>query len=191
MWIFFLLFDRAIFMEYKIAIYAAASGIKNDWKVYTCKNMGRKKFQIDLGLSLIEKGIRIDWKTKDGVFEELDKPCWMRKQSYIACNCKACFFCKEGKTTGIESVPKKYPPSGKKQQKKRKSMECSLQREKLGGSSGSYCRVCYWKRRSRHRNNESAKESKKHCNTSRLGCLVCKEQVCKDCWNSYDHNPAR
>ena len=72
--------------------------------------MGRKKFQIDLGLSLMELGIRMDWKKQGDSFEEGDKPGWMRQTTYVPCNCKICFFCKEGKTIGIMSIPKKDPP---------------------------------------------------------------------------------
>ena len=73
------------------------NGLRQDWKGYLNKNGGRRKFQIDLGLSIIYKGIEIDWPephSKD------TKPIWMNK-NVVPCECAKCFFCLNRMTTGI------------------------------------------------------------------------------------------
>jgi hypothetical protein len=70
-------------------VYVAANGLKQEWEKYQDKNGERKQFQIDLGLSLMEHGIRMDWNAP---YDETAKPRWMRQHEYVACNCNACFF---------------------------------------------------------------------------------------------------
>ena len=51
------------------------------------------------------------------------------------------------------------------------------------GKGCSYCRMCY---RNTGMTSSNA-EKKKKCNMSRLGCAICREQICKECWESdYD-----
>ena len=52
-------------------------------------NGGRRKFQIDLGISIINRGIEEDWASP---YRADDKPVWMNK-SVVPCACKQCFFC--------------------------------------------------------------------------------------------------
>ena len=48
---------------------------------------------------------------------------------------------------------------------------------------GYYCKMCY---RKQGKKGQFADRRKK-CNSSHLGCLICKEHICDDCWNSgYD-----
>ena len=47
---------------------------KPEWKKYRDKNQGRHDFQIDLGISLLNYGIGLDW---DG--ESRERPSYMQK----------------------------------------------------------------------------------------------------------------
>jgi hypothetical protein len=65
------------------------------WTVYTSKNSGRKKFQIQLGLDIMSYAISQAWDGKS------DRPDWMRQGPFVPCNFKECYFCKNRHTTGI------------------------------------------------------------------------------------------
>ena len=160
-------------------VYVAANGLKQEWEKYQDKNGERKQFQIDLGLSLMEHGIRMDWNAP---YDETAKPRWMRQHEYVACNCNTCFFCKERKTTGIQSWPRTGTPSNK-----RKEPTCDGERIDLGKSGGKYCRACYRKRRNTHSKIETSGASKSKCENSRLGCSNCQEPICDACWEDYEH----
>jgi hypothetical protein len=71
-------------------------------KKYRDKNQGRHDFQIDLGISLLNYGIGLDW---DG--ESRERPSYMRKGAFKPCECKMCFFCVKGLTNGITHQPSK------------------------------------------------------------------------------------
>ena len=51
---------------------------------YLSKYDGRRKFQINLGIYLLNYAIDKEW---DG---ESERPDWMRPSELIPCNCKAC-----------------------------------------------------------------------------------------------------
>ena len=74
--VFLWLIDRVIFSVYNIVIFIAKSGLRNEWSKYYIKNGGRKIFQVDLALELMERGIRMDWEAP---YDENTKPDWMRK----------------------------------------------------------------------------------------------------------------
>jgi hypothetical protein len=46
---------------------------------------GRFDFQIDLGIQLIDMGIRNDWTN---ISDATNKPKWMQQKQCIPCNCK-------------------------------------------------------------------------------------------------------
>jgi hypothetical protein len=71
----------------------------------------------------------MDWNAP---YDETAKPRWMRQHEYVACNCNACFFYKEGKTTGIQSRPRTGTPS----KKRKKEPACDGERIDLGKSGG-------------------------------------------------------
>ena len=107
----------------------------------------------------------------------------MRTGDFIPCNCKKCYFCLNGHTSGIAHANRKRPPVVEYKCGTRvKTKQCSVVRVDLG-MGGSYCRMCYM-------NTEmtgSTAEKKKKCRTSRLGCVICREVICKTCWESgYD-----
>ena len=49
-----------ILSAYDIFIFIAGCGIQNEWSKYKSKNGGKKMFQIDLALALMEHGIKTD-----------------------------------------------------------------------------------------------------------------------------------
>ena len=64
------------------------------------------------------------------------------------------------------------------------SAQCTDVRVNLGLKAGKYCRMCY---RKQLPTGLSAKERQKRCRTSALGCSICKEPICKECWKEgYD-----
>ena len=77
---------------------------------YKNKNNGRRKFQIDLAMALMEEGLTRDW-TGD-LKNDSGRPAWNRKRGYIPCNCEVCFFCKHGHTAGVDHG--KRPPGQRK-----------------------------------------------------------------------------
>ena len=133
-------------------------------------------FQVDLGLGLIEWGIKMDWPAP---YNEEDKPKWLRQGPYLPCNCEQCFFCKNGKTSGITHKPKirfreNLVPRGH-----------SAQREQVAIHS-QRCKSCYEKKKQEHPSWKSRAIVKK-CKKGTLGCKACNEVVCEYCWPTYIH----
>ena len=65
-----------------------------------------------------------------------------------------------------------------------KTNQCTNERVDLGKSSGTYCRVCGRKQLTAEL---TANERKRTCRTSRMGCTICKERICTECWKEgYD-----
>ena len=97
--------------------YIANAGLRDDWKKYTSKENGRKRFQVDLEIGLMEFGIRYDW---GDVNDPDKKPKWMRQMKSYPCDCKMCFFCKEGFTDGIYHKPQQQGTSKASHRKRKK-----------------------------------------------------------------------
>lgn len=60
----------------------------------------RHKWQMDLAQWLVAQGIRDDWTVP------ANKPGWMRKMNLLPCDCKTCYFCVRGFTSGVQHKPK-------------------------------------------------------------------------------------
>ena len=103
-----------IFFMYNIVIFISKSGGRNEWSKYCSKNGRRKMFQVYLALEMMERAIRMDWEAP---YDESTKPNWMRKKTYIPCNCNKFFFCKEGMTNGIFSKQRSVPSPTKKRKR--------------------------------------------------------------------------
>ena len=125
-------------------------------------------------------GISLDWDGGD------DRPPYMQKDMFVPCNCKKCFFCQCGVTGVVSGVPREGV--------KRKAVfhfKCGARKVTKGctevrvdlDKGASYCRMCY-------RNAPctlSAKDKRKLCKGSRLGCNQCREPICEVCWEKgYD-----
>ena len=159
------------------------------WKIYTSKNGGRRKFQIQIGLDLMTYAISKVWDGKS------ERPDWMRQDSFVPCGCKKCYFCLNGHTTGIAHKAKKQKV---KVVEVRTGLvtwteQCTTKRVNLNRGC-SYCRQCY-------RNLEGATDKKgnlldrdqtvKEYKMSTMGCPQpgCDEHICKKCWaKGYDRH---
>ena len=132
---------------------------REEWIKYKNNHDGRSIFQIDLALAVIEYGITHDWPSG---FDEYDKPKWLRQKPYVACACGTCFFCKNGKTTGLQSKPTVGTPVAKK------GKVCTTIREVLRSKKCEYCRECLRKRRLAYPD-EKRTVARKMCKSIRLG----------------------
>jgi hypothetical protein len=150
------------------------------------KKDGRFKFQVDLGIALLNYAIGAEW-------DDLSKPRpeWMRSQDWVPCDCGACFFCLNGLTNGIIHKSKRKIVTTFTQHDKTRTKQkgCTDQRINLG-RHGSYCKMCYRKLCASTDEKIKAlntKAKKKQCNSSKMGCPSCDEHICKGCWDEgYD-----
>ena len=64
--------------------------------------------------------------------------------------------------------------------------KCSEDHLNIYDSGGSYCQMCY-------RNSNpglTTAQRRAQCKTSILGCVKCKEPICKECWDKgYNNHP--
>ena len=79
-----------------------------EWKRYYNTYDGRRKFQIDLAIDIINYGLALDWDGGD------ERPSYMRKDAFVPCDCKKYCFRKHGVTGVVSGVP----PQGKKRKAK-------------------------------------------------------------------------
>ena len=182
--IFCWMLDRVVHAIYVIVCHLTSEGNRPDWKKYSNKNEGRKNFQIDLGILLLNYAIELDMKDSN------KKPKWMRQTPPIPCDCKKCYFCKNGITTGIAHPAKKAKVEIVTANNVRvKTSKCINERVRLAVGS-NYCRMCYRSQFGAMKPDGSKKtsdEKKRDCNRSAMGCKICKEPICKDCWSKgYD-----
>ena len=183
--------DRVIHCAYNILCFMVMRELGNpDWKKYLNKNEGRRDFQIDLAIEIMNYGLSLDWDGGD------DRPSYMRKDIFVPCNCKKCFFCQCGATGVVSGVPRE----GVKRKAvfhfqcgaRKVSKRCTEERVRLTNKdgapmAGTYCRMCVRndKRDVTHRVKQ--KDAKK----STMGCNQCREPICKVCWAmGYDKHPA-
>jgi hypothetical protein len=170
--IFFWVLDRVIFSCYIVVCTVSTTSIlRPKWSKYAARNNGQYNFQVDLGMQLMEKGVRLDWETP---YNEASKPKWIRHTSYIPCECKQCFFCLEGKTTGTAhkhpNTEHKLPNAATKDT----VVKCTCVKSNLPEDrveikkNNSRCQICH-----KHR--------------SRKGCPCCNKVVCEHCWPAFDH----
>ena len=156
------------------------------WKVFTSKNGGRKKFQIKLGLDIMNYAISKAWDGKS------DRPDWMRQGPFIPCDCKECYFCLNGHTTGISHTKK----AKVKVVSLRKGLvswteECTEVAVNIGRGS-DFCRQCMRKNKGATDQNGKKlsyrqRQKLKSTKYSRMGCPQCDEHICQACWTEgYD-----
>ena len=106
----------------------------------------------------------------------------------MPCAYGECLFCLNDITSRIYHAgeKRKAPPVVEYKCGTRvKTAKFSTENVDLGKSGSDCCRVCY-----RHQDKSlTAKHKKKNFNTSRLGCVICKKEICKGCWDSvYDRH---
>ena len=177
--------DRVIHAVYVVVCFLIKGDVgQEQWKWYLDTHLGRHDFQIDLALSIMNYGIGLQW---DG--DSATRPNFLQQTAFVPCNCGKCFFCLNGITTGIA-----HPPSKRAKVTveyacgtRVKTNKCTRDWVNLGLKSGEYCRMCYQKQVSTEL--VKAKGRKQRCRTSRLGCAICKEPICMECWKEgYDRH---
>ena len=176
--------DKVVHGCFIICTWLASDTFFPEWKVHQNKNGGRKKFQVDLGIALMNKGIEMDWE--DG-FDESKKPKWMPKTRTKAkchpCDCKKCFFCLNGKTTTVTHGPKTALPP---------THQCS---ENYVQVSRKCCIVCKRNAKAGHPGMKWRELVKlKKMEFVRKGCLECNRvhggvAVCEKHWSKHTHKP--
>ena len=143
---------------------------RDDWKKYASKNIGRHDFQIDLGITLLNHGLGLDW---DG-----DKrPDYVRVGGFVPCNCNKCNFCINGYTNGIAHRKRECVIVEYKCNTRMKTDKCTKKRVNLNNGC-DYWKMC-------HRMQDvglTATQKRKLCRSVRLGCPICQEHVCAACW---------
>jgi hypothetical protein len=175
--------DRVIHTCYVVVCECAKAGIGPvEWKKYTSKHNGRHDFQIHLAISLMNRAISLDWDGRS------DRPNYMRQRDFEPCDCKRCYFCKNGHTGRICNKMKQDYVMQYKCGKRLRKRGCSDVRVKVLNNS-DYCRMCYRNHPGvdASGNAINSKERKAACNQSYLGCPSCEEPICKKCWGTYDH----
>ena len=106
------------------------------------------------------------------------RPMWLRQM----------FFCLKGITNGIA-----HPPSKKakvtvehKCGTRMTTNKCADVRVDLGLGC-TYCRMCYRKLLGTTASEQKSVVRKTMCRMSRMGCPICKEPICNECWGEgYD-----
>ena len=180
--IFFWAFDSMIHLMFNVVLVLARTASRPEWKKYKTKNGGRRKFQIDLALALIDYGINLDWTD---IADESKKPVWVRQARLIPCDCRCCFFCKRELTNGVAHRTIYTPPP--KQQ--RKSDVCSPRRITVR-SQPQPCKECYKVAKEMYPQTKSH-DLNRQCHRTRKGCATCQLVICEEHWVNFDHNTDR
>jgi hypothetical protein len=116
------------------------------WKAYCTKNGGCRKFQIDLGIALLNYAIGLEWDGKD----DSPRPRWMRQTEFVPCDCNVCFFCLHGFTDGVhherkrQKVTVEYACGSRMRTNKCTTDRCSITLQ--NGDimvNAQHCRMCF------------------------------------------------
>ena len=128
-------------------------------------------------------GISTEWKDTTEA-----RPNFLRQTAFLPCDCEKCFFCMNGFTNGIQHRPSKKAKVVVQYKcgTRVKTIQCTGERVDLGLGC-TYCRMCYRKLLGTMASEQKTAVRKKMCRTSRMGCPICKEPICKECWGEgYD-----
>jgi hypothetical protein len=143
---------------------------------YDNKNGGRRKFQIDLGLALLNFAIGLEWDGKG------PRPSRMQQTDFVPCSCKKCYFCLHGLTGGVEHKRKKQKVTVEYAcGSHMRTDKCTTNRVHLKNKkgnllqSGQYCKMCY----TNQPKHLGKKVRKGKCHSSVMGCPQCKETICR------------
>jgi len=154
---------------------------QDKWRQFSSKDSGRYDFTMSLGVSLIKRGLEMDW---DGPLTDLKgRPAYARKMNLVLCQCEgqACFFCEYGHTHGIDHMKKGQ--KRKTQTSRLTATEGHTIVRKYISSYGAYCRVCY-ATASKKYPHKNKNDIRRCCNYSKVGCPSCNNGngllVCKD-----------
>ena len=194
------------------------AGNANDaWDKYTSKgSRGRFKWMLDMGHSLIERGILMDWPDFDK-----PRPKWMRG-IFKPCTCNRCFHCKNKLTGPLgqsyklaptknatavtpsasarkAARPRSLSPHPQSTTKRWKGKTVSIEREhvrypdkrKAVSKFPIRCGVCRDEKRSVKPVGFEGNEFHAFLHKTRLGCphLKCRDHaVCDEHWAEFEHD---
>jgi hypothetical protein len=105
------------------------------------KKDGRFKFQIDVGIALLNHATASEWNDFNGPW-----PQWMRQDEFLPCKCGTCFFCLNRFTSGIFHLEKQKAITVFVQHDNKPDIQkgCIEQRVNLQCDTLlSYCKQCY------------------------------------------------
>ncbi len=135
--------DRVIHTADAVLCFLIKSDIgQEQWKRYLDHHSGRRDFQIDLALSIMNYGIGLQWDRASA-----KRPNFMRQDPFVPCDCGKCFFCLNGITTGIACPPSKKAKVTVEYAcgMRVTTNKCTDEWVNLGMLSGSCCWMCYCK----------------------------------------------
>ena len=93
----FCLVRRVVHFIYASVLVCVSIGVGDEkWSKYKKKKNGWYYFQIDLGMEIMKLAVASEWTDLSA-----PRPDWMRQTAWIPCDCKKCFFCLNGFTSGI------------------------------------------------------------------------------------------
>ena len=170
--LFFWVLDRVVHVVFVVACFCVKYDVgPPEWKSYLNKNGGREKFQIDLGMQLLNYAIDKAWSDT-----ATPPPDWMRQSKFIPCDCTKCFFCLNDLTNGIFHKPEKKVVIHHSDGKKINTTRCTDEQVVIC-NRGNYCKMCY-----RKKDEGLLKETKRAgYKQSKLVCPSC-DEVCKMSW---------
>jgi hypothetical protein len=186
--VFFWTVDRVIYCLFVVVVFCAKDNVGPEWWALYLKKGGRYRFQIDLGMTLINYALENEWEDIEG-----PRPNWIRQREFIPCDCNNCFFCLKGLTNGIAHK--------KPRQTKTLFIQCNNSRTVQKGCTDkqvdlkrgcSYCRMCFRKSKGAvgadgKKMSAAMRKRKPYSNSARLGCPSCDEPICEKCWaKGYD-----
>jgi hypothetical protein len=143
------------------------------------KNEGRREFQIDLSISLMNYALSLDL---DGD-RSSKQPDYTNKWEFTPCDCEKCFFCIHGLTSGVSHAGIKqetifdYQCGDRSVTKRCTEERIRLVKESSKPMNGSYCRICV-------QNNKwemTHRLKQKDTIYSTMGYNQCREPICKAC----------
>ena len=121
---------------------------------------------------------------------------WIQQGALVPCECKKCYFCLHGHTTGIghRVAKKRVKVVDDKSNTVGWTEICTKKRLPLGKGS-NYCRMCC--RKLIEKKGDDGKlldkaQKKALCKSSTMGCPQCDEPICNVCWlEKYDMHRKR
>ena len=176
--VFFWIVDRVIQCLFVVVVFCAKDNVMPEWWALYLKKGGCHRFQIDLGMALINYALENEWEDING-----PRPNSMRQRKFIPCDCKQCFFCKKGFTTGI--APKRKAKNVFVETNKKRPVvvghtmyasNCRRRRVALIAECVTATGSCADGKKL------TAEEKKSNCNWSTMACVEYDEQVCHVCW---------
>ena len=110
------------------------------------------------------------------------------KIKYVSCNCRFCFFCKNGYTNGTfhdrSQILMTSPTSGKKRKK-------MLRVLKIDSSLQTFFLALVIALSVTMRSQIIWEHKRKNCHQTYKSCPSCNEPICEECWKVYDNNRHR